>query len=94
MANEILGKRERVILVQIDQDGRERCLYQDNWSGSFTQTDVAASATTFETQEKAKQVADALNLLYKLTSKNFKIVVTKEVIDRTTNDLAEVEETE
>ncbi|MBN4912276.1 hypothetical protein IDG46_20405 [Staphylococcus sp. EG-SA-13] len=91
MANEILGTKTRVILVQVDQEGKERCLYQDNWSGSFSQTENPATATTFESQEKAKKVADALNMLYQLTNKQFKILVTNEVIERTTDDLTETE---
>lgn len=91
MANEILGTKTRVILVQVDQEGKECCLYQDNWSGSFSQTENPATATTFESQEKAKKVADALNTLYQITNKKFNIVVVKEIIERTTNSTSESE---
>ncbi|WP_204253906.1 hypothetical protein [Mammaliicoccus sciuri] len=94
MANEILGTKTRVILVQIDQEGVERALYQDNWNGSFIQTENISSATTFESIEIGQQVADTLNTLYQITNKKFNIVVVKEVIERTKQDLAEVEETE
>lgn len=91
MANEILGTKTRVILVQIDQEGVERALYQDNWNGSFIQTENISSATTFESIEKGQQVADTLNTLYQITNKKFNIVVVKEVIERTTNSTSESE---
>lgn len=91
MANEILGTKTRVILVQIDQEGVERALYQDNWNGSFIQTENISSATTFESIEIGQQVADALNTLYQITNKKFNIVVVKEVIERTTNSTSESE---
>ncbi|MEX5936808.1 hypothetical protein [Mammaliicoccus sciuri] len=91
MANEILGTKTRVILVQIDQEGVERALYQDSWNGSFIQTENISSATTFESIEKGQQVADALNNLYQITNKKFNTVVVKEVIERTTNSTSESE---
>lgn len=43
MANEIIKKTERFILVQIDKEGTERVLYQD-FVGSFTTSDSASYA--------------------------------------------------
>ncbi|EHS78809.1 hypothetical protein IS189_0097 [Staphylococcus aureus subsp. aureus IS-189] len=54
MANEIIKKTERFILVQIDKEGTERVLYQD-FVGSFTTSDSASYAQDFKSEENAKK---------------------------------------
>lgn len=81
MANEIIKKTERFILVQIDKEGTERVLYQD-FVGSFT-SDSASYAQDFKSEENAKKIAETLNLLYQLTGNQNGVKVVKEVVDRT-----------
>ncbi|UXU26387.1 hypothetical protein MUA13_01695 [Staphylococcus aureus] len=81
MANEIIKKTERFILVQIDKEGTERVLYQD--FGSFTTSDSASYAQDFKSEENAKKIAETLNLLYQLTGNQNSVKVVKEVVDRT-----------
>ncbi|SAO28900.1 phi PVL ORF 22-like protein [Staphylococcus aureus] len=82
MANEIIKKTERFILVQIDKEGTERVLYQD-FVGSFTTSDSASYAQDFKSEENAKKIAETLNLLYQLTGNQNGVKVVKEVVDRT-----------
>ncbi|HDI7418412.1 TPA: hypothetical protein POV63_001883 [Staphylococcus aureus] len=82
MANEIIKKTERFILVQIDKEGTERVLYQD-FVGSFTTSDSASYAQDFKSEENAKKIAEILNLLYQLTGNQNGVKVVKEVVDRT-----------
>lgn len=81
MANEIIKKTERFILVQIDKEGTERVLYQD-FVGSFTTSDSASYAQDFKSEENAKKIAETLNLLYQLTNKKQRVKVVKEVVER------------
>lgn len=78
MANEIIKKTERFILVQIDKEGTERVLYQD-FVGSFTTSDSASYAQDFKSEENAKKIAETLNLLYQLTGNQNGV----KVVDRT-----------
>ncbi|HGN7291427.1 hypothetical protein ACH348_11155 [Staphylococcus aureus] len=82
MANEIIKKTERFILVQIDEKGVERALYQD-FVGSFTTSDSANYAQDFKSEENAKKIAETLSLLYKLTGNKNVVKVVKEVVERT-----------
>ncbi|CAC8176415.1 hypothetical protein JJL07_02645 [Staphylococcus aureus] len=82
MANEIIKKTERFILVQIDKEGTERVLYQD-FVGSFTTSEMVNHAQDFKSEENAKKIAETLNLLYQLTNKKQRVKVVKEVVDRT-----------
>ncbi|CAC8041256.1 phi PVL ORF 22-like protein [Staphylococcus aureus] len=82
MANEIIKKTERFILVQIDKEGTERVVYQD-FTGSFTTSEMVNHAQDFKSEENAKKIAETLNLLYQLTNKKQRVKVVKEVVDRT-----------
>lgn len=82
MAKEIIKKTESFILVQIDEEGVERAIYQDSYRGGFNSTEEMMMAQRYNDGEKAKKVADALNMLYQLTGKNFTAKAAKETIDR------------
>ncbi|EMB4689113.1 TPA: hypothetical protein O2P91_002893, partial [Staphylococcus aureus] len=73
---------ERFILVQIDKEGTERVVYQD-FTGSFTTSEMVNHAQDFKSEENAKKIAETLNLLYQLTNKKQRVKVVKEVVDRT-----------
>ncbi|EZY43898.1 hypothetical protein [Staphylococcus aureus] len=81
MANEIIKKTERFILVQIDKEGTERVVYQD-FTGSFTTSEMVNHAQDFKSEENAKKIAETLNLLYQLTNKKQRVKVVKEVVER------------
>lgn len=81
MANEIINKSEKIILVQFNQKGDERAMYQDNWSGSYMPTDIVSSAKQFETYEDAKNIADVLNMLYGFSGNMFNVKPAKQVIE-------------
>lgn len=82
--NEVVGRKERVILVQVNKQSgnEERVLYQDKYSGGFQPTTAPSNATTFDTQENATKVASALNTLYQITNQKYEVHVVKEVVDR------------
>lgn len=82
MANEIIKKTERFILVQIDKEKTERVLYQD-FMGSFATSELVLHAQDFKSEENAKKIAETLNLLYQLTGNKNTVRVVKEVVDRT-----------
>ncbi|MCQ1380023.1 hypothetical protein NNI65_12880 [Staphylococcus aureus] len=82
MANEIINNTERFILVQIDKEGTERVVYQD-FTGSFTTSEMVNHAQDFKSEENAKKIAETLNLLYQLTGNQNSVKVVKEVVDRT-----------
>lgn len=81
MANEIVGKKVRFILVQTDKENTERVMYQD-FVGSFVTSEIATYAQDFKSEENAKKIADTLNLLYQLTNNKNTVKVVKETIDR------------
>ena len=80
MAKEIINNTERFILVQIDKEGTERVVYQD-FTGSFTTSEMVNHAQDFKSEENAKKIAETLNLLYQLTNKQ-RVKVVKEVVER------------
>ncbi|CAC8747086.1 phi PVL ORF 22-like protein [Staphylococcus aureus] len=82
MAKEIINNTERFILVQIDKEGTERVVYQD-FTGSFTTSEMVNHAQDFKSEENAKKIAETLNLLYQLTGNQNSVKVVKEVVDRT-----------
>ncbi|CAC6244344.1 TPA: hypothetical protein PZV87_002086 [Staphylococcus aureus] len=82
MAKEIINNTERFILVQIDKEGTERVVYQD-FTGSFTTSEMVNHAQDFKSEENAKKIAETLNLLYQLTGNQNGVKVVKEVVDRT-----------
>ncbi len=82
MAKEIIDNTERFILVQIDKEGTERVVYQD-FTGSFTTSEMVNHAQDFKSEENAKKIAETLNLLYQLTGNQNSVKVVKEVVDRT-----------
>ncbi len=44
-------------------------VYQD-FTGSFTTSEMVNHAQDFKSEENAKKIAETLNLLYQLTNKN------------------------
>lgn len=82
MAKEIIKETERFILVQIDKEGTERVVYQD-FSGSFTTSEMVSYAQNFNREENAKKIAETLNTLYQLTNNVQRVKVVKEVVKRT-----------
>lgn len=74
MAKEIINNTERFILVQIDKEGTERVVYQD-FTGSFTTSEMVNHAQDFKSEENAKKIAETLNLLYQLTNKKQRVKV-------------------
>nr|QCT52281.1 hypothetical protein E1E62_10805 [Staphylococcus aureus] len=59
MAKEIINNTERFILVQIDKEGTERVVYQD-FTGSFTTSEMVNHAQDFKSEENAKKIAETL----------------------------------
>lgn len=83
MAFEVVGRNERVILVQVNtKTGDERALYKDDYGGGFQPTTNVAAATDFETKEKADKLAEMLNMLYSMTGNVFKAHSVSEVVER------------
>lgn len=83
MANEVIGRNERIILVQVNtKTGDERALYKDDYGGGFQPTTNVAAATEFETKEKADKLVETLNMLYSMTGNVFKAHSASEVVER------------
>ena len=83
MANEIVNKQERTILVQVNLDTSiERVVMRNPYGGGYTPVQDPAQAQAFEDTDKAQKIADALNGLYALTGDNYEVRVVHEVIDR------------
>lgn len=83
MANEIVNKQERTILVQVNLDtDTERVIMRNPYGGGYTPVQDPAQAQAFEDIDKAQKIADALNGLYALTGDNYEVRVVHEVIDR------------
>lgn len=76
------NKSERYILVQTDKEEKKRSIYLDEWTGGIVVSESLLSAKGFFTCENAKEVANVLNQLYKLTEQDFKVEVVHEVISR------------
>ncbi|UXV35981.1 hypothetical protein MUA90_05800 [Staphylococcus sp. IVB6181] len=83
MANEIVNKQERTILVQVNLDtNTERVVMRNPYGGGYTPVQDPAQAQAFENTDKAQKIAAALNGLYTLTGDNYEIRIVHEVIDR------------
>lgn len=83
MANEIVNKQERTILVQVNLDtNTERVVMRNPYGGGYTPVQDPTQAQAFEDTGKAQKIADALNGLYELTGDNYEVRVVREIIDR------------
>ncbi|WP_265736240.1 hypothetical protein [Staphylococcus aureus] len=78
----MINDAESFSVVQIDKEGTEHVIYQD-FTGSFTTSEMVNHAQDFKSEENAKKIAETLNLLYQLTNKKQRVKVVKEVVDRT-----------
>ena len=84
MANEVVARNERVILVQVNKSTlEERVLYQDRYSGGFQPSSTVYNAKGYKDKESAQKIADTLNMLYNMTGQNFEVHVVNELIERT-----------
>lgn len=83
MANEIVNKQERTILVQVNLDtDTERVIMRNPYGGGYTPVQDPDQAQAFEDTDKAQKIADALNGLYALTGDNYEVRIVHEVVDR------------
>ncbi|UXR36944.1 hypothetical protein MUA41_07835 [Staphylococcus simulans] len=83
MANEIVNKQERTILVQVNLDtNMERVVMRNPYGGGYMPVQDPAQAQAFEDTDKAQKIADALNGLYALKGDNYEVRMVHEVIDR------------
>lgn len=88
----ILGKKERYILVQTDAQNKERVVYMDEYYGTFNVTESIAAAKDFNDFDEAKKVCDGMNMLYQLTKQPFNIKVVHEITERNVVEESKEEE--
>ncbi|UXV34483.1 hypothetical protein MUA90_10690 [Staphylococcus sp. IVB6181] len=84
MENNIIGRKERIILVQVDLDKEEgeRVIAKNLYGGGYSAFQSPDQATSFEDEEKAKKISKALNSLYELSGDQYRVRIAREVINR------------